>query len=44
MTPKEVWSLIEYKRPKHVNGIPEDQYYDMIKRRKELEAQGIEVL
>lgn len=44
MTPREVWSIIEYKRPKEVNGIHEDDHYELIRRRKELEAQGVKVL
>lgn len=44
MTPKEIFSIIEYKRPKEVGGIHEDDMNNMIRRRKELEAQGIKVI
>lgn len=44
MTPAEVNRIIDNKRPKHVNGIPEDDFQDMIDRREELELQGIKVL
>ena len=44
MTPTEVNRIIDSNRPKHVNGIPEDDFQNMIDRREELESQGIKVL
>jgi hypothetical protein len=44
MTPAEVSIIIEANRPTHINGIPEDDYENMLRRRHELEQQGIEVL
>jgi hypothetical protein len=43
MTPNEVSSLIEFNRPKYINGIHEDDYDKMLDRREELEAQGYKV-
>lgn len=44
MTPAEVGLILETHRPKEINGIPEDDYDNMIMRRRELEKQGIKVL
>lgn len=44
MTPAEVGLIIEFKRPKFVGGIHEDDIARMDDRRAELEAKGIKVL
>lgn len=44
MTPAEVNRIIDSNRPKVINGIPEDDFYDMLDRREKLEAQGFKVL
>ena len=44
MTPKEVFSVLDSKRPKYIGGIHEDEIDDMLRRREELEAEGIKVL
>jgi hypothetical protein len=44
MTPAEAFNLLELNRPKHINGIPEEDYHSMMDRREELEAQGVNVL
>jgi len=43
-TPAVVGLIIEFNRPKHINGIHEDDIERMDVRRAELEAQGIKVL
>ncbi len=44
MTPAEISIILESKRPKHINGIHEDDISDMMRRRQELINQGAEVL
>lgn len=43
MTPNEVFLIIETHRPKHVNGIHEDDLERMEHRKRELEASGYRV-
>lgn len=44
MTPAEVFSLLEFNRPKVVDGVHEDDRENMLRRMQELEADGIRVL
>lgn len=44
MTPAEVAAHIEVKRPKTIGGVHEDDIESMLRRRAELEAQGVNVL
>ena len=44
MTPAEVGLILEAHRPKVIHGIHEDDYDNMLQRRRELEKQGIKVL
>lgn len=44
MTPTEVDLIIESQRVKTVDGIPEDDYFNMIDRMEELERQGHKVM
>lgn len=44
MTPAEVSIILDANRPTHINGIHEDDYENIMMRRQELMAQGIEVL
>lgn len=44
MTPKEVWTIVEHKRPKVINGVHEDARNRAIRRLKEMEAKGVKVL
>ena len=44
MTPAEVGWILEAHRPKVINGIHEDDFDNMLQRRRELEKQGIKVL
>ena len=44
MSPSEVSLIIEAKRPKHVGGMHEDDYYALEDRRMALEAEGKVVL
>ena len=44
MTPAEVGLILEAHRPKVINGIHEDDFDNMLQRRRELEKQGIKVL
>jgi hypothetical protein len=44
MTPAEVALIIDSKRPKHIGGIHEDDYADLLQRRQEMIEKGIKVL
>jgi hypothetical protein len=44
MTPAEVNSIIESKRPRVINGIHEDDLEAMMIRRQQLIDQGVDVL
>ena len=44
MTPAEVSSILYANRPTHINGIPEDDYENMLMRRQKLIDEGVDVL
>lgn len=43
MTPAEVALILDSKRPRHINGIHEDDFARMQERRQELIEQGLDV-
>lgn len=43
MSPDELNLILEAKRPKTINGIREEDFLRMVRRRDELEAMGMEV-
>ena len=43
MTPREVFAVLDSKRPKYIGGIHEDGIDRIMERRAELEAEGIKV-
>jgi hypothetical protein len=44
MTPAEVFAVLDANRPRHINGIHEDDYDMIEERREELEAKGVKVV
>lgn len=44
LTPSEAGIFLEYKRPKHVGNLHEDQMLRLRKRREEAEAKGKKVI
>jgi|15BtaG_2_1085339.scaffolds.fasta_scaffold00279_23 hypothetical protein len=44
MTPAEVDLVVEAKRPKQVGGLHEDDFYDLLEQREQMEAEGIKVM
>jgi len=44
MTPAEVNSILDANRPTHINGIPEDDYENMMIRRQKLIDEGVNVI
>ena len=40
MTPSEVSLILEAKRPKHVGGLHEDDFYELEEKRMKMEAEG----
>jgi len=44
MTPAEVSAILDANRPTHIDGIPEDDYEEMMLRRQQLIADGVDVI
>jgi len=44
MSPSEVALVVEAKRPKNRGGLHEDDFYELERRREEMEASGVKMI